>query len=107
MIERCIRQIHDLKTWPEFFNEVLALRKTFEIRKMDRDFVAGDILNLLEWDPTAGAYTGRRVAKVVRYLFVGGQFGVASGYCVMGLGHADDPLDGDLVGPPPAKDSAK
>ncbi|EED1975124.1 DUF3850 domain-containing protein, partial [Listeria monocytogenes] len=42
-------RIHDLKILPIYFAEVVAKRKTFEIRKNDRDFCVGDMVRLKEW----------------------------------------------------------
>lgn len=59
---------HHLKTWPRFYENVASGAKTFEIRKDDRDFNAGDVLVLQEYEPDAKAYTGRECA--VRVTFV-------------------------------------
>lgn len=45
------RITHELKTWPEFFNETRGGRKRFELRRNDRDFQVGDELLLKEWVP--------------------------------------------------------
>jgi len=45
------RITHELKTWPEFFNQTRSDRKRFELRQADRDFRVGDHLLLREWDP--------------------------------------------------------
>jgi hypothetical protein len=42
---------HELKTWPVYFERLLSGEKTFEIRKDDRGFQAGDELVLQEFDP--------------------------------------------------------
>ena len=62
--------IHKLKTLPDFFDVVLSGEKTFELRKGDRDFKAGDVLLLREWSIHTG-YTGREVRKIVPYLLTG------------------------------------
>ena len=76
---------HDLKTWPEYFNEVFLGHKTFEVRKNDRDFKVGDYLILKEWDPNTNSYTGRMLARKVSYILKGGEFGVEEGYVVMSI----------------------
>ncbi len=35
---------HNLKTWMPFYQDVIDGRKTFELRKNDRDYQVGDIL---------------------------------------------------------------
>lgn len=76
---------HNLKTWPEFYHEVLMGRKKFEVRKDDRNFAVNDFLMLSEWDPTQSCYTGRSMACVVTYKLDGGQFGIEPGFCVLGI----------------------
>lgn len=77
---------HDLKTWPEYFNEIFLGHKTFEVRKNDRDFKVGDYLILKEWDQNTNSYTGRMMVRKVSYIFKGGEFGVKDGYVVMSIG---------------------
>ena len=40
---------HDLKIWPEHYNNVKSGTKTFEIRINDRGFQKGDFVNLYYW----------------------------------------------------------
>lgn len=75
--------IHELKIWPEYFEEILAGTKTFEVRKNDRDFKTGDILLLME--TIDDMHTGRGVSKTISYILQGGQFGIAEGYVIMSL----------------------
>lgn len=96
--------IHELKTWPEFFDAVDRGEKTFEVRRDDRGFQVGDEIVLQRWQPNpneiiGGGYyvdrLGRRemfghveVAKIrvrVTYKLPGGQFGVEPGHCVLGF----------------------
>ncbi len=81
---------HDLKTWPEFFVDVDSGQKDFEVRVNDRGYAVGDTLNLREFDPALGKYTGRACRRWVRYVMPGGKFGLAADYCVMGLGYMTD-----------------
>lgn len=63
-------RIHELKSWPPFFQAVKDGRKRFEIRKDDREprFQVGDCLVLCEWVPAAKTYTGEQFAVRVIYL---------------------------------------
>ncbi len=43
---------HEIKCWPQYFSRVLDGSKTFEVRENDRGYQPGDIVKMLEWDPT-------------------------------------------------------
>ena len=62
--------IHELKTWPTFFQDIISEKKTFEIRNRgrERDFQVGDVLLLKEWDPETEEYTGRETKRKVTYI---------------------------------------
>ena len=88
---------HELKTWPEFYRCLESGEKTFELRKDDRGFRAGDVLRLREWrrlrvvDGVAeGEYTGREMRRTVTYVLSG--FGLERGYVALGLSPADSSL---------------
>ena len=51
------------KTWPEYFQQILEGKKTFELRLADFNCKTGDILVLREWDPKTKQYTGRVIEK--------------------------------------------
>ena len=61
---------HVIKCWPPFFDEVGYGRKTFELRRDDRDYQVGDSVELREWCPVAKDYTQRwiwfRISYVLR-----------------------------------------
>jgi hypothetical protein len=75
---------HDLKVWPEFWDNLESGRKTFEIRIDDRGFGLGDTLLLREWRPVEKAYTGREVRRTVTHLLRNWR-GIQSGYVIMSL----------------------
>jgi hypothetical protein len=89
---------HELKTWPQFFARLVDGSKTFEIRKDDRVFQAGDTLVLREYDPSPdkhdcdepgcsqNRYSGKTVVKRVGFVAKGDLFGLNLGpYAVLSL----------------------
>lgn len=76
--------VHELKTWPEYFQAIMRGDKRFEARKNDRDFRIGDWLRLREWDDD---YTGREITVRVTYMLSpGADFpAVNDGYCIMSI----------------------
>lgn len=75
---------HELKILPEYYEEVALYRKTFEIRRNDRDYQVGDKLILKEY--YKGKYTGREVTRYVSYIYHGdGTYGLPEGFCVMSI----------------------
>jgi uncharacterized protein DUF3850 len=61
-------KIHELKSWPKFFEKVISGEKTFEIRLNDRDFHVGDFLYLREYDPVMQRYSGRFQYARITYI---------------------------------------
>lgn len=91
---------HELKILPKWFEDVCAQKKTFEIRKNDRDYNVGDTLILKEW--YRGKYTGREVKRTVSYIYYGdGCYGLSDEYVVMAIRGArvvlDKKMDGDPI----------
>lgn len=83
---------HELKTWPQFFAAIESGRKTFEVRRNDRGFNAGDVLYLREYDPKRkipgcadGSYTGNAFHVRVTYVLSGEAVGIKEGFVVMGI----------------------
>jgi hypothetical protein len=82
---------HRLKTIDRYWDAVKCGEKTFEVRKNDRAFQTGDILELERWHFAFGGAFFRDdprqiIRKRITYLLQGGQFGIEPGYCVLGLG---------------------
>jgi uncharacterized protein YqfB (UPF0267 family) len=77
--------IHNLKTWPEYYEQVDVGAKTFEIRKADdREFKVGDILRLYEFDPIEQVCSGRVTPVIVSYILAEQPF-VPEGYVCMAI----------------------
>lgn len=77
-------KVHVIKIQSEHFNEVIAHRKTHEVRLNDRDYQTGDCLNLREIDSN-GQFTGQEVNAEISHVLYGGQFGIAEGWCVLSM----------------------
>lgn len=59
---------HHLKSWPAFFEPIREGKKTFDLRRTDRDFKVGDTLALHEWRPDTRRYTGRVCYVEITYI---------------------------------------
>lgn len=78
--------IHELKTWPEYFEKVKSGEKRFELRKDDRDYNEGDFLLLREYKNELEGYTGRSFSVQVIYILRNAErFGLMNGYCLMSI----------------------
>ena len=78
-------KLHELKTWPVAFEAVERGSKHHEIRKNDRYFIKGDLLQLREWDPTTEKYTGRERTVRVSHISYGGSWDLPDDLCVMSI----------------------
>lgn len=81
---------HSVKISPAYFDAVKNGLKTFEIRKLDRDYKIGDTLVLSEWIPgiyETGSYSGRRVNVAITYILSYDDFsaGIKDGYGILGI----------------------
>lgn len=77
--------VHRLKTWSEFFVPLSSGKKTFEVRKNDREFKVGDVLILEEFDPEKNCHTGQNESFRVTYILPGGQFGIDPDFVVLAI----------------------
>ena len=87
------QKVHHIKLGATFFEEVASGEKTFELRKNDRDYKKGDILEMMEFKD--GKNTGRTVRVLVTYILE--EFaGLEDGYCIMAtslLNENGEPFD--------------
>ncbi len=89
---------HELKILRKYFDDLMFGDKNFEIRKNDRDYHVGDKLILKEYEPDLHIYTGNVITATINYIHYGnGEYGLAEGYCVMGLTEIECTL-GKFVG---------
>lgn len=76
--------IHELKVYPKFFDEIVSGKKTFEIRKNDRDYAVRDFIIFKEWD---GYYTNKIFNVRITYLLKHEDFpeGIPKDYVVFAI----------------------
>lgn len=90
---------HVLNTLPNYYDAVVSGAKTFEIRRNDRGFQTGDVIELVRMhsasDRVAKDFSRPRLAKRVTYVFSGdrslgpGLGGIHGGYVILGLGDVE------------------
>lgn len=88
MIKVTSMKFHNLKCWPQFFQQIADDKKTFEMRQEDREepFMVGDILTLHEYNQGEGEETGRWLrVEVVGILRHADFAAIPEGWCIMSL----------------------
>lgn len=81
VIETEVKVIHQIKLGAEFFDDAAAGRKSFELRKNDRNYKEGDVLEMEEVKD--GKKTGRKCSKRIVYMMENFE-GLEDGYCILG-----------------------
>lgn len=74
--------IHDIKIANEFYDDVASGKKKFELRKNDRGYKVGDMLDMEEYK--AGEPTGRHIMANIIYMLED-YTGLEEGYCILGI----------------------
>lgn len=77
--------VHTLKLQEPYFTDVAEKKKTFEIRKNDRDYKVGDILLLYLYPQPNKDKLGKIKAEITYILKDIPQFGLMEGYCILGI----------------------
>ena len=76
---------HELKSWPDQFQAMWTGRKRAEFRRDDRGYAVGDLLDLREWEPSTGRYTGFRLTARVTHLARGTDYEIPAGFVVLSV----------------------
>jgi ribosomal protein S17 len=84
---------HELKCWPQYFDAIYRNEKNFDVRRDDRGFQKGDMVVLRRTRPDAkheidydvDGKVKYSLIREIRYILTGGQFGIESGYVVLGF----------------------
>lgn len=76
---------HKLKILSKYYEAILQGKKTFEVRKDDRQFSEGDTLLLQECvTPYGCGYTGREMTVEATYILRDSEY-VKDGFCIIGI----------------------
>lgn len=76
------QKVHQIRIGTSFFDDVCSGKKSFELRKNDRGYKQGDILEMMEF--TNGKYTGNSVKVLVTYMLEDFK-GLEENYCIMAI----------------------
>lgn len=76
------QQVHQIRIATTYFEDAASGKKPFELRKNDRHYKEGDILEMMEFKD--GRNTGRMIKALVTYLLEE-YTGLEEGYCIMGI----------------------
>lgn len=76
--------IHELKCFPEYFQDVIDGKKTFEIRIHDRPYQISDLLALNEYLPDTDSYTGRSCIVIIDYILDDAMY-CKTGFVILGI----------------------
>jgi len=84
-------RIHEVKSWPQYFQPVLLGKKIWEYRINDRDYKVGDLILMREWvngdfirADRETRFTGKWVLAEISSVH-GGLPGMAEGYCILNI----------------------
>lgn len=86
--------VHQLKCASNYFEDVITGRKTFEVRKNDRDFRVGDFIALNELTPhecnekKEHLETGKSALFHIHYILDDPEY-VKEGYVILGIEACD------------------
>ncbi|WP_460293781.1 DUF3850 domain-containing protein [Clostridium tertium] len=94
-------KMHELKILPQYFNDVKSEKKSFELRKNDRDFEIEDILILKEFNPhekyetmkddVYSNFSGKKALRQIIYILTDIE-GLNKDYAILGV----EPIDSDI-----------
>lgn len=74
------QKVHQIRLAKSYFDDVASGIKSFELRKNDRGYKVGDVLEMMEF--ADGKNTGRMVKVLVTYILED-YTGIEDGYCIM------------------------
>lgn len=80
---------HYIKCWTEFFDQVIAGNKPWELRVNDRNYCVGDEVVLQDFNNETKTYTGREYESVIDFVLKKSPW-LLDGHCIFTLRRAPD-----------------
>lgn len=78
-------KLHILKIKEEYYSDVIAGEKTFELRKNDRDYQVGDLIHFVDVNGYDFGYYKDNVFKIEYILKDVPEYGLDKSYCILGI----------------------
>ena len=81
-------KLHELKIKREYYEAILFGKKTFELRKNDRDYQAGDLIHFVNLDGTIyieETCEEKNVYQITYILKDVPEYGLDKNYCILGI----------------------
>lgn len=75
---------HRVKILEEHAKNHLEGLKPWELRKNDRNYQVGDVIEFVVIDTDKNP-TGQEYTRVITYVYLGGEYGLAHDYCILTL----------------------
>jgi hypothetical protein len=88
--------MHVVKSWPKFFQAIRRGSRRHELRRNDRDYRVGDLLQLQEYEPVSEQYTGNScVVRITSITSADEPCAVSAAslhfdYCILSIQLVDD-----------------
>lgn len=77
--------LHKIKLQSKYYPAVIFGNKTFEIRKFDRDYKVGDLINFIVQNEEGDYEELSTVYKITYILSECEEYGLMKGYCILGI----------------------
>lgn len=77
--------LHSLKILDNFYEDVDEEKKTFELRKDDRNYKVDDLINFIVIDKKGNQIKTDIVYQIIYILRNVSEYGLSSDYCILGI----------------------
>ena len=78
-------KLHELKILHEYLIDVALGKKTFELRKNDRDYQVGDLIRFIDLNATYKIIDGNTLYRITYVLKDVEKYGLDKDYCILAI----------------------